>query len=166
MKKLAHSSVHTKQSEVKALSHLNSGLNPVNFNELYQNSVYIQSITRLFDLKSLNNESLFFLFFFVCLLNNNSLSKYFTKKPIQRTSYLIEEANLSRIPHNFEMSARKHNNTCFGAYLYSAGTQHENLHQLSGMTSKETDFILRVHARTGVVATADTGILFAHSTRY
>ena len=31
-----------------------------------------------------------------------------------------------------------HNNTCFGAYLYSVGIQHGNLHQLSVTTSRVT----------------------------
>ena len=47
------------------------------------------------------------------------------------------------------MPTRKHNNTCFETYQYSAGTQHGNLHQSSGTTSRETYFILRAHPGTG-----------------
>ena len=38
----------------------------------------------------------------------------------------------------------------FGTYLYSAGTQHENQHQLSVTMTKMTSFILRAHTRTSV----------------
>ena len=38
----------------------------------------------------------------------------------------------------------------FEAYLYSAGTQRGNLHQLSATMSRVTCFILRAHTGTGV----------------
>ena len=43
-----------------------------------------------------------------------------------------------------------HNNTQSGADLYSVGTQHGNLHQLSVTTSRVTYFILQAHTGTGV----------------
>ena len=42
------------------------------------------------------------------------------------------------------------NSICVGAYLYSAGTKHGNLHRLSVTTSRVTYFILRAHTGTGV----------------
>ena len=48
------------------------------------------------------------------------------------------------------MQTQKNNNTCFGAYLYSAGTQHGNLQQLYVTISRLTYFILRAHTGTGV----------------
>ena len=44
------------------------------------------------------------------------------------------------------------NNTCFGAFSYSVGTQHRNLHQLSVMMNRVIYFTLRTHT-----ATANTG---------
>ena len=52
--------------------------------------------------------------------------------------------------HNFETQTQKSKNTCFGAYLYSAGTQHKNLHHLSVAISRVTCFILRANTGTGV----------------
>ena len=60
--------------------------------------------------------------------------------------------------HNSERRSRKTNNnnnnkkapTCIGAYLYSAGTQHRNLHQLSVTMNRVTCSILRAHTETGV----------------
>ena len=46
------------------------------------------------------------------------------------TSLFFSDYNSNYI-HNFETQTRKNNNTCFGAYFYSAGTKHGNLHQLS-----------------------------------
>ena len=72
----------------------------------------------------------------------------------QRASYFIHHINLSRkgkFPiHNFEMPNQKNNNTCLGAYLYSAGTQHGSLHQSSVTMHRVTDFILRANTGTGV----------------
>ena len=48
------------------------------------------------------------------------------------------------------MPTNKNNNTCFEAYPYSAGTQHENLHQMSVTTSRVTKFSLQAHTGTGV----------------
>ena len=57
--------------------------------------------------------------------------------------------NSNYIP-NFGTQTQKDNNTCFRACLYSAGTQHRNLHQLSVPMSRVTYFILRAHtANTG-----------------
>ena len=44
----------------------------------------------------------------------------------------------------------KHSNTHFGAYLYSAGTQHGNLHQSSATISKVTYLILCVQTEACV----------------
>ena len=44
----------------------------------------------------------------------------------------------------------KNSNTCFGTHLYSAGTKHGNLHQLSVTMSRVTYFILRSHIGTVV----------------
>ena len=49
-----------------------------------------------------------------------------------------------------------HNNTGFGAYLYSVGTQHGNLYQSSVTTSRVTYFILQADTGTAL-ATANTG---------
>ena len=48
------------------------------------------------------------------------------------------------------MPTPKHSNTRSGACLYSAGTQHGNLHKLSITTSRVTYFILQAHTGTGV----------------
>ena len=45
---------------------------------------------------------------------------------------------------------QQQNHTCFGAYLYSEGTKHGNLHQLSVTVSRMTYFILPAHTGTGV----------------
>ena len=52
--------------------------------------------------------------------------------------------------HHFEMPTQTNNNTYFGAYLHSAGTQHGNLHLMSAATSRVTYFILPAHTGTGV----------------
>ena len=80
--------------------------------------------------------------------------KYVTKKPTQNTSNFIEHINLSRkdktISTTFETQTKKNNNTRFAANLYSAGTEHGNLHRYSVMTSKVICLILPVHTGTGV----------------
>ena len=43
-----------------------------------------------------------------------------------------------------------HRNTGFGAILYSAGTEHGHLHQLSVTTRRVTYFILQAHRGTYV----------------
>ena len=65
------------------------------------------------------------------------------------TSLLFSNHN-SNYTHNFGTQTQKNNNTCFGAHLYSAGTQHRNLHQLSVTMSMVIYFILRVHTGTSV----------------
>ena len=55
---------------------------------------------------------------------------------------LLESQNYT---NKFETPTQKHNNKCFGAYLYSAGTPHGNLHHLSVTTSRVTYFILQAH---------------------
>ena len=52
--------------------------------------------------------------------------------------------------HNFGTQTHKNKNTCFVAYLYSMGTQHRNLHQLSVTMSRVTYFILQAHTGAGV----------------
>ena len=59
----------------------------------------------------------------------------------------------NRIPnyiHNFGTKAQKNSNTCFGACLYSAGTQHRNLHHMSVTMYRVTYLIRRAYTRTGV----------------
>ena len=51
---------------------------------------------------------------------------------------------------NFEIPTQKHKNKCFGARLYSAGTQHRNLRHLFVTLSRVTYFILRACTGTGV----------------
>ena len=48
------------------------------------------------------------------------------------------------------MQTHRNNDTYFGAYLYSAGTQHGNLNQLSVTVSWVTYYILQAYTRTGV----------------
>ena len=48
------------------------------------------------------------------------------------------------------MPVMMRNDTCFEAYLYSAGTQHVNLRHSSVTTSRVTYFILQADARTCV----------------
>ena len=57
--------------------------------------------------------------------------------------------NNSNYIHNFGTKTRKNNDTCFGTYLYSAGIQHGNLHQLSATMSRVTYFILQANTGTG-----------------
>ena len=48
---------------------------------------------------------------------------------IHSTSHYTEyQKHSSNCIHNFETQNQKNNNTCFGAYWYSASTQHRNLH--------------------------------------
>ena len=81
-----------------------------------------------------------------------TLSKYFTNKPTQHTSYFIKHINLPRKSQN---GIHKFD-TCSGAYLFSAATQHDNLHPSSVTTNRVTDFILQAYTGTGV-PTANTG---------
>ena len=55
------------------------------------------------------------------------------------------------------MPTKKHNNTSFEAYLASAGTQHENLHQLFVTTSRVSYFIVWVHVETAFSHTKNSG---------
>ena len=48
------------------------------------------------------------------------------------------------------MQTQQNNNTCVGAYAYSAGTQHEKLNLLSVTMRRMTCFILQAHTGTGV----------------
>ena len=43
------------------------------------------------------------------------------------------------------MPTKTNNILFFEAYLYSVGTQHGNLYQLSVTTSRVSDFIVRAH---------------------
>ena len=52
--------------------------------------------------------------------------------------------------HNSGLQTQKYNNTSSGAYVYSTGTQHGNLHQLSVTMSRVTYFILRANIGTSV----------------
>ena len=58
--------------------------------------------------------------------------------------------------HNFGTKTLKNNNTCFGTYSYSAGTQHGNLHQLPLMMRRMTYFFCGP-TEGPVFATANTG---------
>ena len=74
--------------------------------------------------------------------NCHSTSQYIT-------SLFFSDHN-SNYSHNSGTQNHKSTDTCFWAYLYSAGTQHGNLHQSSITTSRVTYFILRAHTGTGV----------------
>ena len=50
----------------------------------------------------------------------------------------------------FGTKTQKNNNTCCGAYLYFAGSEHGNLHQVSVTMSRMSYFILRANTGTGV----------------
>ena len=69
--------------------------------------------------------------------------------PLRETDELINQKFIS---------VTKLNNTCFGAYLNSMGTQHRNLHQSSGTASRLTYFILQVH--TGTELSSNSGQVF------
>ena len=43
------------------------------------------------------------------------------------------------------------NNTCVGAYIYSAGSQQENLHQSSVTTSEAIYYVLQADTGTCVI---------------
>ena len=69
------------------------------------------------------------------------------------TSYIIEHTTLplgksKPYPRFQNAYPEKQFNTCFGVYLYFACTQHGNLLQPSGTTSRVTYFILQSHTRT------------------
>ena len=87
----------------------------------------------------------------IFLLNNNHPLSYFTKRNQCCTTHLIFDRthqSLSKSKNhiqNFETPTRKYTSSCFGACLYSAGTQHGNLHQSPGTTSRVSYFILRAH---------------------
>ena len=111
---------------VSALSPVNhkqriiSGLK-TNFNLFPSYSIY----------KSLNHMSLFSSSFCSFFFYRPQLSvKYFTKKPTHLIFHTMHQS-LSESQnhiHNLEMQTQKHSTTCFGAYLYCAGTRHGNLH--------------------------------------
>ena len=65
----------------------------------------------------------------------------------QTTSLLFSNHNSDYI-HNFGTHPSK--TRCFGAHLYSMGTQHGNLHQLSIMMSTVIYFILQANTVTCV----------------
>ena len=65
------------------------------------------------------------------------------------TCFFFSNHNSNDI-HNFGTQTKTNSSTYLGAYLYSAGTQHGTLHQLSVTTSGAILFILRAHAGTGV----------------
>ena len=69
--------------------------------------------------------------------------------PIRTIGHFFSNHNSNYI-HNFRTQTQKNCNTCFGAYLYSTGTQHGNLQKLSVMMSRMTYFILQAHTGTGV----------------
>ena len=73
------------------------------------------------------------------------LTSHKTTKFLFTTTTLCQ--NASRRDHH---NKPEHNNTCFGTRLYSVGTQHRNLHQLSVTTSMVTDFILWADTETCV----------------
>ena len=52
--------------------------------------------------------------------------------------------------HNFGKQTQKNSNKCFGVYLYSAGTQNGNPHQLSVMMCRVTYLLLWANTRAGV----------------
>ena len=119
-----------------------------NFNRSPSYSIY----------KSFNHKRLF-------LLINKTLCPNVSQRNQSTTTRLMFYRTTTRLtfyrPHQFfsesqnhtrtfEMPTRKPNSTCFEAYLYSAGIQHGNLHQLSATTSRVTCFILRACTGTGV----------------
>ena len=75
-----------------------------------------------------------------------SISKVF----IHCTTSLFCSKHSSNSINNFGTQNQKNNNTCFAAYLYSAGTQHGDLHHLSVKMSRVVYFILQAHTGTGV----------------
>ena len=58
---------------------------------------------------------------------------------------MLQSQNFEIKKHLEEKSPFSFDDTAFRVYLYSAGTQHGNLHQLPVTTSSVTCFILRVH---------------------
>ena len=104
------------------------------------------SISQLFNLQI----SFFFFFFFQTI----TLCQIFHKRNqhstsiFHRTHHSLSDSQY--YIHNYEMLTKKNKNTCFRAYLYSAGTEHRKLHQLSVMMSRVIYFILWTHGETGV----------------
>ena len=74
----------------------------------------------------------------------------FHKSLYYKSLFLKPKLKLYPQFRNAKPEAKKNNDTCFGAYLHSAGTQHGNLHQLSVTLSRVTYFILRSNTGTYV----------------
>ena len=69
-----------------------------------------------------------------------SLISYVIHPTSHSTTSLFFSNPNSNFTYNFGTQTLKNNNTCFGAYLYSADTQHGNLRQLSVTMSRLTYF--------------------------
>ena len=105
-----------------------------------------RSISYLFNRRIIKAQVSFF-------SNHESLSsisrrnQHNTLRISQNTSISLRK---SKLYPQFRNANTENPNTCFGANLHSAGTQHRNLHQLSLTKSRVTYFILRAHTVTGV----------------
>ena len=80
--------------------------------------------------------------------NFNLSASYSSHKSLYHKSF--SQTTTPIIPTISERKPRKKHNTWFGACLYSAVTQHGNLHQLCVMMGRVTFFSLRSHTGTGV----------------
>ena len=82
------------------------------------------------------------------LKTNFYLSPYLFHKSLYLKSLFLKPQ--LKLHPQVRNANQTNNNTCFGAYLHSTGTQHGNLHQLSVTMSRVTYFILRAHTGTCV----------------
>ena len=78
---------------------------------------------------------------------------HFTRR--YATSFSFSNHNSNYI-NNFGTQTHKSSNPCFGTYVYSANTQHGNLHQLCATMSKVT-LLFCGPIQEPVLATANTG---------
>ena len=114
--------------------------------------------------KLLNHKSLFFVSLSLFLLNNNSLLKYFTKKPVRHnTPHILSNTSISTRkpkPHAQFRKCQpgKHDKTCMDMEpINFAGIQHGLQHRSFGTTNRVSCGKLKAHTGTGVSHTANTG---------
>ena len=81
--------------------------------------------------------------------NLNPSPSYSVHKALYHKSLFLRPQTKNYI-HGFGTQTQKNSNMFSEHNLFSAGTQHENLNQLSVTTSRMTCFILQVHTGTGV----------------
>ena len=81
---------------------------------------------------------------------HNSVEIFHTKISTIHDPSTLEEKLVHSINHK-DISIKIYNNACFGAYLYSVGTQHGILRQSSVTRSTVNCFVVRANIIHGVI---------------